>query len=51
MLKESTKNIENVEIDTFDGLLVDYAKNSNAAANFTWNESRSQILNMNSSLP
>lgn len=30
MLKESTKNIKNVEIDTFDGLLVNYAKKRNA---------------------
>lgn len=32
MLKESTRDIQNVEIDTFDGLLVDYAKRCNAAA-------------------
>jgi len=32
MLKESTKDIEDVEIETFDGLLVDYAKSCNAAA-------------------
>jgi len=32
MLKECTKDIKNVEIGTFDGLLVDYAKECNAAA-------------------
>jgi pantetheine-phosphate adenylyltransferase len=32
MLKESTKDIDNVKIGTFDGLLVDYAKSCNAAA-------------------
>jgi pantetheine-phosphate adenylyltransferase len=32
MLTESTKNIENVEVGTFDGLLVDYAKSCNATA-------------------
>ena len=32
MLRECTKDIENVEIDTFDGLLVDYAKSCNASA-------------------
>jgi len=32
ILKECTKDIENVEIDTFDGLLVDYANSCNAAA-------------------
>ncbi|MBC8196998.1 MAG: pantetheine-phosphate adenylyltransferase [Candidatus Marinimicrobia bacterium] len=30
MIKEVTKNIENIEIDKFSGLLVDYAKNKNA---------------------
>jgi len=32
MLKETTKDIDNVEIGTFDGLLVDYAKERNAVA-------------------
>jgi len=32
LLKESTKKFKNVEIGTFDGLLVDYAKQCNAVA-------------------
>ncbi|KPA16378.1 Phosphopantetheine adenylyltransferase [Candidatus Magnetomorum sp. HK-1] len=32
MLKDSTKKIDNVEIGTFNGLLVDYAKERNAVA-------------------
>lgn len=32
MLRECTKDIENVEIGTFDGLLVDYAVSCNASA-------------------
>ena len=32
MLRESTKNMKNVKIDTFEGLLVDYAKSCNANA-------------------
>lgn|SRR3989339_1639342 len=32
MLKEATKNIKNVKIDSFEGLLVDYAKKINANA-------------------
>ena len=30
MIKESTKHFQNVEVDSFDGLLVDYAKSKNA---------------------
>ncbi len=30
MIKESTKNFQNVEVEYFDGLLVDYAKRKNA---------------------
>ena len=30
MIKMSFKNIPNIEVDTFDGLLVDYAKKKNA---------------------
>jgi pantetheine-phosphate adenylyltransferase len=30
MIKEVTKNIKNIEIDSFSGLLVNYAKNKNA---------------------
>jgi len=32
LLSESTKNIENVEIDSYDGLLVDYVKKRGACA-------------------
>lgn len=32
LLKESTKHLPNVEIDSFDGLLVDYVKKKNARA-------------------
>ena len=32
MLKEATAGIKNVKIDSFDGLLVDYAKNIKASA-------------------
>lgn len=32
MLKETTKSIKKVKIDTFDGLLVDYAKHIHASA-------------------
>lgn len=32
MLEESTRNLEHIEIDTFDGLLVDYAAKKNAHA-------------------
>ena len=30
MLKESTKDIENIEIDSFSGLLLDYVKSKNS---------------------
>ncbi|PYZ93261.1 pantetheine-phosphate adenylyltransferase [Salipaludibacillus keqinensis] len=32
LLKESTKSLENVEIDSFDGLLIDYVKEKKANA-------------------
>lgn len=32
LIKESTKHIENVEVDSFDGLLVDYVEKKNARA-------------------
>ena len=32
MIKEVVKNFDNVEVDSFDGLLVDYAKMKNAVA-------------------
>jgi pantetheine-phosphate adenylyltransferase len=32
MIKECTKNLNNVEVDNFSGLLVEYAKKSNASA-------------------
>lgn len=32
MIKEATKDISNVEVDSFDGLTVDYAKEHNAKA-------------------
>ena len=31
MIKDSTKHFQNVEVDSFDGLLVDYAKSKNAS--------------------